>query len=254
MSGPSTTRWTFIVAGRDPDGSRYEEAWRYLFGAYRPVIVAYFARHAPEQTTAAEWADEFLAAWVEGSLDRADPEKGSFRRYLARSLRNFRFKRHRDEKPRGGIRTWLGLGGGGADDDGAPRIDPADEGAEDAERWFARAWAGRVLELALEKLRLYQRARRAQDGKSRPFDLVRAYHLPANDADRPGQRELAERFGLTEKAVERQLDHARKKLRDWILQEIRESVADEDELGAEVEVLLAHGRDVLGALDLTAAD
>jgi len=233
-----------VVAGRDPDGSRYEEAWRYLFLAYRPVVAAYFGRRAPDAVTADEWTDEFLAAWVEGSLDRADPGRGGFRRYLFTALRHFAGRSGKAARRRG-LRALLGLGVREA----GP-ADPPDESAEDAARAFDRDWARQVLALALEKLRRYQELRRAQDPRSRPFDLVQAYYLPPPGGARPSQRELAARFELTEKAVERQLEHARGKLRAWLLDEVRDTVADEDEVAAEVGVLLEHGRDVLGALDL----
>lgn len=235
-SEPVSTRWTFVLLGRRPGDSRYEEAWLYLFGAYRPVVEAYFRRHAPDAGTAQEWSDEFMAAWVEGSLDRADPGRGSFRAYLFTALRNFRHRAARTASRRPWSWPW------------ARRPAEALEhvGAADATRdLFERDFARQVLTLALEKLRLYQEAQR-QAG-NRGYDLIRALYLDAGP-ERPSQRALAERLGLTEKAVERQLEKARARLREWILAEVRDTVGDEDELRAELAALCAHGGAALAEL------
>ncbi len=53
---------------------------------------------------------------------------------------------------------------------------------------------------------------------------------------------------LTEKAVERQLEKARGKLREWILAELRETVAAEDEVQAELALLQRFAGEALAGL------
>lgn len=232
MSDAPTTRWTWLLAGRNAADSRYDDAWRYLFSTYRPVVEAYLRRHAPDPSTATEWTDAFLAAWVEGSLDRADPGAGSFRAYLSGALRNFRLKQQRT----------LGRSRVAAVPAEALDAVAGDEPPDLFERDFAR----RLLELALDRLRRYQEAAR---GENRYHDLVRALYLDAGPA-RPTLRALGERFGLTEKAAERQLEKARAKLREWLLAELRDTVAGDAELQAEVRSLVAHGGAILSELSL----
>lgn len=233
MSDAPTTRWTWLLLGRKAGDSRYDDAWRYLFTTYRPVVEASFRRHAPDPTTALEWTDAFLAAWVEGALDRADPQVGSFRAYLFTALRHFRFKQQRA----------LGRSKISAVPGEALDAVPDDEPRDLFERDFAR----RILELALQRLRRYQEAARSQE--NRYHDLIRALYLDAGLA-RPSLRALGERFGLSEKAVERQLEKARAKLREWLLAELRETVSGDAELEAEVRVLVAHGGEILSELSL----
>jgi RNA polymerase sigma factor (sigma-70 family) len=232
VSDAPTTRWTWLLLGRKQGEPRYDEAWRYLFTTYRPVVEAYFRRHAPDPTTALEWCDAFLAAWVEGALDRAAPEVGAFRAYLFTALRHFRLKQQR---ALGRARV-------------APMSDALDAVADDEPRdLFERDFARRILELALVRLRRYQEAARSSD--NRYHDLVRALYLDAGP-ERPTLRALGERFGLTEKAVERQLEKARAKLREWLLGELRETVSSDAELAAEVRALVESGGELLSELAL----
>lgn len=230
MSEAPTTRWSAVLAGRRPGDPGYEQAWTWLAHAYRPVIDAHFRRHAPDATTAQDWADAFVAAWVEGSLDGADPARGPFRAYLGAALRNFRLKALRP-------RPWLGRA---TDPDALVGVPAAAEPDP-----FDRDYARHVLGRALDSLRRYQAAARSQD--NRYHDIITALHLePA--AKRPSLRELGERFGLTEKAVERQLEKARGKLREWILAELRETVAAEDEVQAELALLQRFAGEALAGL------
>jgi len=249
------TRWTFVRLGRSPENNRYEEAWRYLYATYRDVIVNYFNRHAPDRTTAAEWADEFMAAWVEGKLDGADENKGRFRHYLFGALRNFRYKRYREATARrnksrlrrvitGALKR---LRGGDARKQTARlHENMADPDAEDAQQAFEKDYANRILKAAFERLRMYQEERNTRGNPTNYFTLLYEYHIQPSSAEfQPTYQELATRYQTTEKAVERQLDHARKKLRGWIMTELRETVTSEEELQEEVHLLLKHCRGAL---------
>ncbi len=223
---PESTRWSWILAGRDPDSSRYDEAWNHLYATYRPLVEAYFRKHARDASLARDWSDEFLARWVEGSLDGADPARGSFRRYLLVALRNFRYGQQRQRKGR-----WFSL----------DRPIPDAESA-DAERWFNRQWAHHVVDLTLRRLEAYQQALIARGASGRPYDLLRARYL---EGGTPSLTELGTRFGLSTKAVERGLAKAREKLRGWLLIELRDTAGGEEELASERALLLAHGPEAL---------
>lgn len=229
MDGPDTlppTSWSAILAGRRPDTAGYDEAWGLLFRTYYPVIAAYFERRAPDRPTATDWTDEFVAHWVEGGFDRVDPALGRFRNYLRRSLHNFHLNKVRRKPPE---RLW-GLFRREADAGGFEPAAPDGPPEEAFERDFAR----RVLELALGRLLAYERTQQEAGRANWSHALVTAFYL----ADpRPSQADLAVRFGLTRKAVERQLDAARERLRGWIEAEVRPIVADDSELAAELALL-----------------
>lgn len=227
------TRWTYVLAGAQPDDARYEEAWRYLFDTYREVIHGYFRRHAPDQTTAQEWVDEFFAGWVEGKLSGVDPTKGMFRQFLFGALRNFRYKKYRQYKRRGGSGAIL-----------HENIPDASAPESDAE--FQKDYASRVLVTALGKLEAYQAERHRKGASTQHYTLLRQYHFePTSRADQPTYQDLAAEHGTTPKAIERQLDQARIKFRDFILTELRQTVSTDAELEEEVTLLLEHCREAL---------
>lgn len=200
-----------------------------LFRIYYPVIASFFERRAPDHATATDWADEFVARWVEGSFDRVDPDVGRFRHYLRRSLRNFHLNKVRS-KPR--ERFW-GLFRSREEDGGAPEPEASGGAPDEA---FERDFARRVLELALSRLLEFERKQQEAGRGNYSHALLTAYYL---SDEPPTQAQLAEQFGLTRKAVERQIEGARARLRTWIEDEIRPIVASEDEMPGELAALAA---------------
>lgn len=83
-----TTRWSLIQSsGRHADD--VAAAWGELVRDYRPAIVGYFRRGALARD-AEDMAQEFLLRSMrDGWWSRADPEVGSFRRFLLVLLKRF---------------------------------------------------------------------------------------------------------------------------------------------------------------------
>jgi DNA-directed RNA polymerase specialized sigma24 family protein len=83
-----TTRWSLIQASdRQPDA--VAAAWVDLVRDYRPAILAFFRRSALARD-AEDLAQEFLLRSMhDGWWSRADPEIGSFRRFLLVLLQRF---------------------------------------------------------------------------------------------------------------------------------------------------------------------
>jgi DNA-directed RNA polymerase specialized sigma24 family protein len=83
-----TTRWSLIQASDRQPGD-VSAAWGDLVRAYRPAIVAFFRRSAFARD-AEDLAQEFLLLSMrDGWWSRADPEVGSFRRFLLVLLKRF---------------------------------------------------------------------------------------------------------------------------------------------------------------------
>lgn len=83
-----TTRWSLIRASERSDAD-VAAAWGELVRNYRPAIVGFFRRSALA-SDAEDLAQEFLLRSMrDGWWSRADPEVGSFRRFLLVLLKRF---------------------------------------------------------------------------------------------------------------------------------------------------------------------
>jgi len=83
-----TTRWSLIRAS-DRQPGEVAAAWSDLVRDYRPAILGFFRRSALARD-AEDLAQEFLLRSMrDGWWSRADPEVGSFRRFLLMLLKRF---------------------------------------------------------------------------------------------------------------------------------------------------------------------
>ncbi|HEY2397003.1 MAG TPA: hypothetical protein VGH81_13645 [Rudaea sp.] len=83
-----TTRWSLIQAS-DRQPGEVAAAWSDLVRNYRPAIIGFFRRGAHSRE-AEDLAQEFLLRSMrDGWWSRADPEIGSFRRFLLVLLKRF---------------------------------------------------------------------------------------------------------------------------------------------------------------------
>ncbi len=170
----------------------------------------------------------FTEALRSDFLQKADPNRGSFRRFLKASLENFLRKQHRDAKAekRGGGKPALSL-----DDVGEAEELASREGDPDA--LFDREWLESMFERCLPRLReAYEK-----DGKAVYFELFRRYEL-----ERPSQGgvtydELAAEFRVSVSDVRNWLHHARTKWRKIVLDEMSETCASTSDLEAEAREL-----------------
>lgn len=88
MSVFPTTRWSLIQAS-DPEPGEAAAAWGELVRAYRPAILGFFRRSVLTRD-ADDLAQEFLLRSMrDGWWSRADPEIGSFRRFLLVLLKRY---------------------------------------------------------------------------------------------------------------------------------------------------------------------
>lgn len=107
-----TTRWGLLDILRNGDEGQRSSAMGELISLYGPPLFA-FARHEWRSTLSREdcedlVADFFVKCLQQVLLERADPAKGRFRSYLAKSFKNFGLNEIRDgaagiRSPRGGL-------------------------------------------------------------------------------------------------------------------------------------------------------
>jgi RNA polymerase sigma factor (sigma-70 family) len=218
------TAWSLLSRLRNPRDPRVQEYLNRMIELYwRPVYK--FIRIGWKKTNedAKDLTQAFFVHLLEGTLfEKADPERGNFRKLLLATLRNFLSN---------DVRSALALKRGGQQKTfslDAVEVDWPSEPA-DPNTAFETQWAREVLSRAIDRL---------QKG-SRPevFQAFRRFHL-----ENASVREIASELSATEAQVGHFLQEARAVLRRFVTDEIREYVTDEAELGRELDSLFGAWR------------
>ncbi len=215
------TAWTLIARLRDPRDPRAQAFLNRMVELYwRPVYKYIRIAWQRSNEDAKDLTQAFFVHLLEGTLlERAAPERGNFRKLLLTALRNFLANdaRAAHAAKRGGGRLPVSLDG--EDGDPAWAADPADPQAA-----FEAQWARELLERAIDALR--------RSCRPQVFAAFRRFHL--EDAS---VRDIARELGETETQVAHHLQDARAELRRIVTEEIRRYVADEAEIGRELDAL-----------------
>lgn len=222
------TQWTLLRRASDPAAPEYRECLdRFAALYWRPVYAHFRRKWSRSREEAQDLTQEFFVALAEKDfLSRITPEKGRFRSYVRAALDNFARLDHRE-------RSALKRGGqaGHVSIDFDAGFEPADEGP--ADDVFEREWAAAILDEALGRLEEECRARGAEKG----FQVLTACYLDSLDDREPGYEELATRFKITPTDVRNHLYRLRKRLREIVMEHVRETVASSEDAEAEMREL-----------------
>lgn len=226
-----TTHWSQVLAAGDLNSEGGQEAMAALFTTYWYPLYAYVRGCGFSPEDAQDVTQSFFEHWVESdALASADRDRGRFRWFLLKSLRNSlrnEMDRNRAKKRGGGVVpvSWDALEG-----EQRFKAEPVDEATPDLlfDRRWARAAMGRALERLSEE---YSRSGRA----------VLFQHLKRFLAGHPaagGYGEIASRLGLSETALKVTVHRMRQRYRDLVRWEVAQTVADPAELDDELRHLL----------------
>jgi RNA polymerase sigma-70 factor (ECF subfamily) len=230
--GFATTRWSLIVAGREPGSPGARQALAHLCDAYWYPLYAYVRRRGHDADEAADLTQEFFARLLEGNfLGGVDPAKGRFRAFLLAACKHFLANEHDRAcaQKRGGGRAPLSLDLDGAE--GRYRREPAHDLT--AEKLYERRWALTLLDRVLGRLREEMAAR----GKGEQFDRLGVFLL--GDRGAPSHGQVAEVLGMTAGAVKVAVHRLRQRYRELIQEEIAHTVQTPDEIDDEIRDLFA---------------
>ena len=222
-----TTRWSVVLAARDPSSPASAEALEAICRAYWSPLYALVRRqgHAPHD--AQDLTQEFFARLLKKNyLHAADREQGRLRTFLHVALKRFlanEWDRARAQKRGGGIapvsfdtrvaeQCYLQHGAA----------------ADSAERIYERQWAMTLLEQALARLRADYEA----GDKRAEFETLK----PTLTAERGAipYAELAAQLHSTEGATRVAVHRLRKKFRELFRATIADMVHDVAEVDDEV--------------------
>lgn len=211
---PSTSWSEVLAAGRGAAAPLERLTQRYW-----PAVYSYLRNSGRDSEVARDLTQGFFVSLLEHEFfARARAEYGRFRTYLLGALRNFLINEH-DRA------TALKRGGGTVIL--LPNFDLvearlASERDLDPVGAFDRQWALQTLTDAIARLR----------GELAPAALA-AFEASMADPTRP-YRAIGRELGISEDRVSNHIYRARRRLRAILLEHLRDSVADADQLNEEV--------------------
>jgi RNA polymerase sigma-70 factor (ECF subfamily) len=238
MQAFATTRWSLVLAARDPCSPQSAVAlealcqtyWRPLYGLVRRL------GHRPHD--AEDLTQAFFARLLaKGHLQAADRQRGRFRTFLRVALKRFLANEwdRAHARKRGGASLAISLNTSHVE--ALLHFDPADP-ALTPDVQFERHWALALLEDALARLQ----AEVTAAGKAAEFLQLKEY-LAADRGAIPYAR-IAADLAISEAAARVAVHRLRKRFRDTFRQAVADTVADPKEVEDELRYiadLLARG-------------
>lgn len=216
------TRWSLVLRAKG-DTPEARTALSELCAAYCDPVLRSLRSRGFDGDHARDLCQEFFALVLQGnSLDGADPRRGRFRSYLLGALRHFLSDlRERDSRQKRG---------GGVAPESLERIpEPATE-SDDVQ--FDRDWAFALMARSLAVLTEEYR----QVGRGEWFAQLKPW-LEGNVPD-ASQSEAAARLGLTEGALKVAIHRLRRRFREALLQEIRQTLPADADASEELRYLI----------------
>jgi RNA polymerase sigma-70 factor (ECF subfamily) len=227
----NTTRWSLVVAAAKSPSPRARAALEELCGSYWYAVYAFVRRRGTQVEDARDLTQEFFARLLEKDyLEAVDRERGRFRTFLLTAVSHF-LSNERERacaQKRGGGQTVLSLDF----ESGEERYqhEPADHWT--AEKIFDRRWALTLLDQAVAALKQEYSAA----DKSPLFEELKVYLT--GDSGAPMYEVAAAKLDMSPGAVKVTVHRLRQKYRDTLRQLIAQTVAAEEDIDSELQVLL----------------
>ena len=225
------TRWSVVLAAGGA-GSTVEaaEALETLCRRYwLPVYVA-VRGWGRDPEDAEDLTQAFFAKLIgRSAIDSASPERGRFRSFVLKSLKNFLVNdwRDRTRQKRGGGQAVVSIDR----DLGEERFEGATTRAMDPDQIFERQWATELLDRTVRQLEALCR----QEGKSKQFELLRSY-LAGSERD-GGYAAIAGELGISEAGARMAMFRMRDRFRRLLREEIAETVEEDGSVDEEIRYL-----------------
>lgn len=224
------TRWSLVFRASAPDAAG-RQALDELCRAYWPAVFAFYRAAVHDDERARDLTQGLFAHLLgRGDFASVAPMRGRFRHWLAACARHWLSDAtsHDRAHKRGGGNTCLSIEA--ADDD--PRWhEPCDPQAT-PERAYAQRWVAALVDRAM--------ARAASEWRLRGRDRVFALARLCLDGEPPRSYEqLAAEVGTSEGAFKVAVHRLRDRVRELLVDEVRQTVDDPTTSGNEAGFLLA---------------
>jgi len=217
------TRWSIVVKAQGVDGTQAHRALGELCQSYWYPLYAYARRTGQSRHDAEDRVQAFLQNVIANqSLESVDPSRGKLRAFLKAAMRNFMKSEWRRDvaQKRGGTADHIPI-----DVDWAESLLVADEEPQAA---FDRSWAYSVLRRAFERLDEHF----DRQNKRELYEAIKGC-LQGDGKIEPGEV-IAERFCISKEGVRSAVFKLRRRFRDYIHEEIRDTCADEADAKEEI--------------------
>ena len=135
-----STQWALVFSAHGAAEDEAAAARAALMNRYAGAVQRYLLGALHDEEAAGELAQEFALRFLRGDFRRADPSKGRFRDYVARSLHNLVMNYHRGRRGRP------------MDLDALPEPGEPADGAADFYRTFREDWRRELLSKAWRRL------------------------------------------------------------------------------------------------------
>ena len=231
----ATTRWTLILRNQATDAEcPARDALAQLCQIYWRPIFTFICRHGYPVPDAQDLTQDFFMMILEDKFfASADPDRGRFRCFLLKSLKNFlidaEIKRHRHK--RGGDFAFVSWEELMAEAPSQLLISARAVESCPAETLFDLRWAASVAEQALRRLR----EECESQGHRRTYEALRDY-LTA-DRTEISYEHLSEILGVSTSTVKRLMHQFRTSYRRLLREEIAETVEDGADVDDEIRYL-----------------
>ncbi len=226
----TTTHWSVVLAARDTQSPRCDEALDRLCRQYWPPVYAFIRRRGHGPDDAQDLTQGFFARLLEKNyLQAADAARGKFRTLLLTAVTRFLIN-ERDRRlaqKRGGGAVHLPLEVNHAEE--GYRVEPADPATP--ETIYERRYAETLLEAVLGRLRGEFAANDQRDRFEVLKPFLAAERHPLSGAD------VAARLGLSETAAYSAIHRLRRRYGELLREEVAHTVARPEEIDDELRHL-----------------
>jgi RNA polymerase sigma factor (sigma-70 family) len=234
LSEQSTTHWGTVFEAQNTDQGIRNAALQRFVERYRlPVELEIRCFSSWAEREVEDLASEFKLSLLEKLPALSiSPDKGCFRDWLKKCIKNFLIEKYRQRKAskRGADHEHVSADAAG--EDGQPLLNVAD-GREGQAQAFDRAWAQQVVRLGLVALEQECTAGR----KEAFFKEIKPVLI--GSADAVSYAMIGQRLGMSEGAVKVAAKRTRERLGELIRAEVRESVGSKADVNDEIKFLMS---------------
>ena len=208
-----------------------EAALEKLCRTYWFPLYAFARRQGNSPEDAQDLTQEFFSRLLEKNyIAKADPERGKFRTFLLRSLKNFLINewKRAGRLKRGGGLEFLSIDANAAEDRYA--AEAPDESNPDAE--YETRWAVTLIELVLTSLR----HEFDEADKTRLFEELKGFIW--GDKSSASYAEIGGQLNLSEGTVKMAVHRLRQRFRELLREEVAHTVARPEDIDDELRHLI----------------
>ena len=227
-----TTQWTQVLSARG-DSPEAGAALADLCAAYYAPVFSFIRGAVFDQEAARDLTQEFFTRLLaRQGLDTVEQGKGRFRSFLLGAVKHFLtdVRNRANAAKRGAGQTALPIE---VETENSPGLQIADERMLSPDREFDRKWALTVLDRALAVLA----AEHTTADEQKCFDTLKPWLT--GDTENLSQAEAAARLGMNQGAVKVAIHRLRRRFRELVKTEIKQTLNDPAQAGDELGCLLA---------------